>query len=55
MDIDEIISNLNETIQTLEDMKTSVMKLQEETFGLIAGVKQWFEQHGHELPEVKGE
>ena len=55
MDIDEIINNLNEQIQALEDIKTNIIELQEETCGLIAGVNMWFEQHGHELPEVKGE
>lgn len=55
MNIDEIIQDLNEQIQMLEDLKTTVIELQEETYGLIAGVKNWFEQNGGVLPEVKGD
>jgi len=55
MNIDEIIQNLNEQIQTLEDMKTNIIELQEETCGLIAGVNMWIEQHKDELPEVKSD
>jgi phage host-nuclease inhibitor protein Gam len=55
MDIDEIIQNLNEQVQILEDLKTNIIELQEETCGLIAGVNMWFEQHKDELSEVKGE
>jgi len=55
MNIDEILQNLNEQIQMLEDTKTSIIELQEETRGLIAGVNMWFEQNGHELPEAKCE
>ena len=53
MDIDKILSDLNSHIQMLEDLKTSVIEMQEETRGLITGVKLWFDQHGNKLPEVK--
>ena len=44
MDIDEIIQDLTEQIQMLEDLKTSIIEMQEETRGMITGVKMWFEQ-----------
>lgn len=50
MDMNEIIQDLTEQIQMLEDLKTSVIEMQEETRGMIAGVKMWFEQQ-----EAKGE
>ena len=55
MDIDEIINNLNEQIQALEDMKTNIIELQEETRSLITNVNMWFEQNEHLFPEVKTE
>ena len=55
MSIDEIIQELNDQIQTLEDMKTNILELQEETRGLVAGVNMWLEEHLNELPEAKGE
>jgi len=55
MDIDEIIGSLNDQIQMLEDLKTNIIELQEETNGLISAVNMWFELHGHELPEVGNE
>lgn len=55
MNIDEIVQDLNEQIQMLEDLKTSIIEMQEETRGMIAGVNMWFEQHAHDLPEAKGE
>ena len=50
MDIDEILKNLTEQIQMLEDLKTNIIEMQEETMGMISAVKMWFEQQ-----EAKGE
>ncbi|MBO7711181.1 MAG: hypothetical protein J6S83_11975 [Lachnospiraceae bacterium] len=53
MNIDEILADLQSQLQTLEDAKTAITELQEETRGLIAGVNAWFALHENELPEVK--
>ncbi len=50
MNIDEIIQDLTEQIQILEDLKTYIIEMQEETKGMITGVKMWFDQQ-----EAKGE
>ena len=50
MDIDEILKNLTEPIQMLEDLKTNIIEMQEETVGMIPAVEMWFEQQ-----EAKGE
>ena len=43
-ELNEIIQDLNSQIQSLEDLKASVIEMQEETRGLIAGVNMWFER-----------
>ena len=43
-ELNEIIEDLNQQIQSLEDLKTHLSEMQEETQGMIAGVKMWFEQ-----------
>jgi len=43
-ELNGIIQDLNEQIQMLEDLKTSVIEMQEETRGMIAVVKMWLEQ-----------
>lgn len=50
MDMNEIIRDLTEQIQMLEDLKTNIIEMQEETRGMLAGVKMWFDQQ-----EAKGE
>ena len=50
MDIDEILKNLTEQIQMLEDLKTNIIEMQEETMGMISAVEMWFKQQ-----EAKGE
>ena len=55
MNPEEIIKDLNEQIQMLEDLKTTIIELQEETYGMIMGVKNWFEQQERILAEAKRE
>ena len=55
MDIDKILFDLQNQIQELEDMKSAIIELQEETRSLIINVNMWFEQNEHLLPEVKTE
>jgi hypothetical protein len=40
----EIVEDLTKQIQDLEDLKTHLIEMQEETRGMITGVKMWFEQ-----------
>ena len=40
----EIVDDLTEQIQMLEDLKTQVIELQEETRGMVTGVNLFFEK-----------
>ena len=53
MDIDAIVADLNNQIQALEDAKTAIMELQDQTRDLIATVNKWFDENIGQLPEVK--
>jgi hypothetical protein len=51
IELNEIIEDLNQQIQSLEDLKTHLAEMQEETQGMIAGVKMWFEQDRNKTTE----
>lgn len=52
MNVDEVISALQNQIQMLEDTKTLLTELQEETRQVICQANALFDTYGHLMKEV---
>ena len=52
MNIDEIIDGLQKAIDELKEERERIARLEEKVRSLIAITNLWFDEHGHELPEV---
>ena len=52
MNIDEIIDGLQKAIDELREERERIARLEEKVRSLIAITNLWFDEHGHEIPEV---